>query len=153
MSRRILLALVVVGAAGLVLALGVGVVLTAPDTTIPWSAFGSGGGTSSSTNYDVGSTAGQSSAIGESASTSYDLCAGFWCSAGVAAGPTPGPVGGFAELPRLDGGQADVDGVPLQTGGSWGSNYGLLVAVVAAVSVGATALAGAAWYARWRRAG
>ena len=78
MSRRSILALGVAAAVGVALALGAGVVLTAPDTDVPWSVFGSGGGASSSTNFEMRSIAGQSAPIGESGSTSYALGAGFW---------------------------------------------------------------------------
>ncbi len=81
MTRRSILALVA-GAAALVLALSAGVVLTAPDTAIPWSVFGASGNSSSSTNYDLASTSGQSSPIGQSTSANYELGAGFW--AGIA---------------------------------------------------------------------
>ncbi|MCH7698569.1 MAG: hypothetical protein IH865_06505 [Chloroflexi bacterium] len=94
MSRRSILALVA-GTAALVLALGAGVVLTAPDTAIPWSVFGASGNSSSSTNYELGSTSGQSSPIGASGSTNYSLNAGFWT--GAAPGgklPDPGDTDG-----------------------------------------------------------
>ena len=81
MHRRIKLA-VVAGVVALALALSAGVVLTAPDTDLLWSVFGAGGNSSSSTNYDLGSTSGQSSPIGASGSTNYGLSAGFW--AGIA---------------------------------------------------------------------
>ncbi len=81
MTRRSLVALAA-GAAALVLALSAGVVLTAPDTAIPWSVFGASGNSSSSTNYDLASTSGQSSPIGQSTSANYELGAGFW--AGIA---------------------------------------------------------------------
>ncbi len=80
MTRRSILALVA-SAAALVLALSAGVVLTAPDTAIPWSVFGASGNSSSSTNYALGSTSGQLP-IGQSTSTNYELGAGFW--AGIA---------------------------------------------------------------------
>ena len=84
MNRRRILAVAAAGAAGLVLALGVGVVLTAPDTALPWSVFGAAGGSSSSPSYDLGPTAGQSGPIGESWSPHYRLGAGFWYGAGAA---------------------------------------------------------------------
>ena len=90
MKRRFKLA-AAAGVVALVLALSAGVVLTAPDTALPWSVFGGGGGSSSSTNYELGSTSGQSSPIGESANTNYELCAGFWCGA-VPAGVTGTPL-------------------------------------------------------------
>jgi hypothetical protein len=62
----------------------------------------------------------------------------------VAVGPFSEAVGGIAELP-------DVDAALLETGGSWGRNYGLLIAVVAAASVGAVTLGGAAWYVKKKR--
>jgi hypothetical protein len=60
------------------------------------------------------------------------------------------PVGGIAELPRLDGGQAEVAGTPLEMGGSSGPSVGLVAGVAAAVAAGALALGSAAWYARRR---
>jgi len=42
------------------------------------SVIGSAGNSSSSTNYKLGSTLGQSSPIGPSNSTNYKLGAGFW---------------------------------------------------------------------------
>jgi len=42
------------------------------------SVIGSAGNSSSSTNYQLGSTLGQSSPIGPSNSTNYKLGAGFW---------------------------------------------------------------------------
>ena len=77
MSIRRLLALSVAAVAAVWLALGAFVALSAPDTDIPWSVFGSGGGTSSSTNFELGSTAGQSP-IGLSQSTNFRLGAGYW---------------------------------------------------------------------------
>ena len=102
MSRWSLLALTVAGVAAVVLALGARVVLTAPDSALPWSVFGSsgssssslnyeldftvasGGGSSSSLNYDLGFTAGQSSPIGLYESANFRLGAGFWYGASVA---------------------------------------------------------------------
>ena len=49
---------------------------------INWSVVGSGGARMRSTNYGLGSTAGQP-AVGLSSSTYYDLCAGYWCGAAV----------------------------------------------------------------------
>ncbi|MCH7999339.1 MAG: hypothetical protein IIA91_07660 [Chloroflexi bacterium] len=46
--------------------------------TLPWSVFGSGGGSSSSTNFESGSTSGQAGTIGKSTSTNYELVAGYW---------------------------------------------------------------------------
>jgi hypothetical protein len=68
--------IVAAGLAGLVLALGARVALTAPDTALPWSAF-AGGGSSSSTNYQLGATVGQIS-TGEATGASYRFGAGFW---------------------------------------------------------------------------
>ncbi len=98
MSRRINIA-IVAGVVALALALSAGVALTAPDTGLPWSVFGSGGNASSSTNYDLGSTSGQSSPIGASGSTNYSLNAGFWPGA-VPAGKLTKP------------GDTDGDGCP-----------------------------------------
>ena len=78
MSRLSLIALAVAGVAVVVLALGARGVLTAPDSDLPWSVFGSGGGVSTSTNYEMGATAGQAGPIGEAQSASYGLRAGFW---------------------------------------------------------------------------
>jgi hypothetical protein len=64
--------------AGLVLALAVAAVVSAPDTALRKSVVGSGGNASSTTIYRLGSTAGQSSPIGESATISYELRAGYW---------------------------------------------------------------------------
>ena len=69
----------VAGLLVLLVALGAGAALTFADTSVRWSVFGSGGTSSSSTSYRLGSSVGQSSPIGESGSTSYELCAGFWC--------------------------------------------------------------------------
>ena len=62
----------------------------------------------------------------------------------------PASVGGIAELPRLDGGQADVAGAPLAAGESSGLSAGLLAGIVAGATAGAIALGGAAWYVRRR---
>ena len=75
MNRRIKLA-IAAGVVALALALSVGVGITAPPEIL-WSVFGSGGNSSSSTNYDLGSTSGQLSPIGASGSTNYSLNAGF----------------------------------------------------------------------------
>ncbi len=80
LSKRLLAA---VGA--LILAVIAGATLTFADTNIPWRVVGSGGNEASSTNYRLGSTAGQSSAIGSSASTNYRLGAGYWYGAQVCA--------------------------------------------------------------------
>jgi hypothetical protein len=65
-------------AAGTLLALGVRAGLSAPDTSVPWSVFGSGGTTnSSSASYALGATAGQT-AIGPAGSATRELGAGFW---------------------------------------------------------------------------
>jgi hypothetical protein len=65
----------------------VGLVAGAPDTALPWSVFGSGGSTaSSSASYDLGSTAGQT-AIGSAGSAGFQLGGGFWygvCAVGSA---------------------------------------------------------------------
>ena len=53
------------------------------------------------------------------------------------------PVGGIAELP-------DVDAAPPGTDGTGGYRVGVLAGVAAAIVASATALAGAAWYARKR---
>jgi hypothetical protein len=45
---------------------------------LQWSVVGSSGGSSSSTNFHVTSTSGQSSVIGESLSANFRLGAGFW---------------------------------------------------------------------------
>ncbi len=81
MNNRIKLA-VAGGMVAIALALSVGVGFTAPE--LLWSVFGSSGNSSSSTNFDLISTSGQSSPIGASGSTNYNLNAGFWN--GVAAG-------------------------------------------------------------------
>ena len=59
-------------------------------------------------------------------------------------------VGGVAELPRLDGGQAEVAGTPLGAGGSSGPGAAVLAGVATVVAAGAVALGGAAWWARRR---
>jgi hypothetical protein len=74
-SKGGLLALLAAAGLGLVLALGARVALTAPDTALPWSAFG-GGGNSSSAGYRLGATVGQP-AIGGSESASFSLGAGL----------------------------------------------------------------------------
>ena len=83
MRRRKLL-FSIAGLVAFVLAVGVAMIAFA-DTDIRWRVLGGGGGTSSSTNYALMSTTGQSSAIGESSSTNYQLGAGFWYGAGCAA--------------------------------------------------------------------
>ena len=83
MRRRKLL-FSIAGLVALVLAVGVAMIAFA-DTDIRWRVLGGGGGTSSSTNYALRSTTGQSSAIGQSSSTNYRLGAGFWYGAGCAA--------------------------------------------------------------------
>ncbi len=75
MNRRIKLA-IAGGMVAIALALSVGVGLAA--TELLWSVFGSSGNSSSSTNFDLSSTSGQSSPIGPSGSTNYNLNAGFW---------------------------------------------------------------------------
>ncbi|MDP2674287.1 MAG: thrombospondin type 3 repeat-containing protein [Dehalococcoidia bacterium] len=78
MTRGRLVALVAAAAVGAVLAMGARVVLTAPDTALPWSVVGSGGSTnSSSASYRLGATAGQP-AIGQADSAGFRLGAGFW---------------------------------------------------------------------------
>lgn len=49
---------------------------------INWSVFGAGGGPIASVSYGLNSTAGQT-AIGQSSSTNYALCAGYQCWADV----------------------------------------------------------------------
>ena len=61
-------------------------------------------------------------------------------------------VGGIAELPRLDGGQADVAGAPFEAAEPAGSNYGVVAGTLVAATAGAIVLGGAAWYLRRRRA-
>ncbi len=80
-KRRTLKALAV--ALAFVLALA-GVALVFADSAIPWRVFDSGGNNMSSTNYRLGSSAGQSSAIGQSGSTNFRLGAGYWYGAGCA---------------------------------------------------------------------
>jgi hypothetical protein len=58
--------------------ISVGSLFAAPDTSLPWSVFGSGGDTASSTNYHAAATLGQAGPIGAASSASYDLGAGFW---------------------------------------------------------------------------
>ena len=53
------------------------------------------------------------------------------------------PIGGIAALP-------EVAGAPLETDGSWGRNAGVLAGGAAVIVASATALVGAAWYARRR---
>ena len=69
-------------AVALVLAAGLGIVLGGtPGSDLGPSVIGSGGGRSSSTNFDLGSRSGEPGA-GVSSSTNFELCAGFWCAAG-----------------------------------------------------------------------
>jgi hypothetical protein len=82
--RRAIPVLAVAAGVALLLGLTARVVLTAPDSALPWSVFGAGGNAASSTNYGLGSTAGQS-AIGQSSSTNYQLGAGYWYGVGCAA--------------------------------------------------------------------
>ncbi len=77
MRKRSLVALTAGLVTAVLLTLGAVVVVAAPDTDIPLSVFGSGGDSSSSTNFDLGSTAAQS-AIGPAQSTNYVLGAGYW---------------------------------------------------------------------------
>ena len=70
--------------------------------------------------------------------------------AGVTGTLAQQPVGGIAELPRLDGGQADVAGAPLATGESSGLSAVVLAGIIAGATAGAIALGGAAWYVRRR---
>jgi hypothetical protein len=58
--------------------------------------------------------------------------------------PTPAPVGGIAELP-------EVQGAPLETGGSSGPSAVVVAGLAVAAVVAALALSGAAGYARRRR--
>ena len=51
---------------------------TGANVQLPWSVLGSGGGSSSSSNFELKSTSGQSSPIGVSGSINFDLEAGFW---------------------------------------------------------------------------
>ncbi len=53
-------------------------VLGSHGSPLPWSVVGSSGNSSSSTNFELGSTAGQSSTIGESTSPNFGLGWGFW---------------------------------------------------------------------------
>jgi hypothetical protein len=73
--------------------------------------------------------------------------------AGVTGTLAQQPVGGIAELPRLDGGQADVAGAPVATGESSGLSAGVLAGIIAGATAGAIALGGAAWHVRRRVAG
>ena len=58
--------------------------------------------------------------------------------------PTEGPpLGGIGAYP-------DSAELPLEAPDSSGSNYGVLAGIFAAVTAGAIALGGAAWYARRR---
>ena len=81
----------------------------------------------------------------------FHLCAvdnaGNWSSA-VVVGPfiivtASVPLGGIGSYP-------DSAGLPLEAPDSSGGSYGVLAGVFAAVTVGAVALGGAAWYARRR---
>jgi hypothetical protein len=65
-------------AAGLFLAFGASLVFASPDTAVPRSVLGSAGIGTSSTNFQLQSTTGQSSPIGQSQSTNYLLLGGFW---------------------------------------------------------------------------
>ncbi len=89
MRKRTLL-MSVATLAGLLLALAAGIALTAPDTDITWRVFGSAGDESTSTNYELGATAGQA-ATGAAGSTNYDLGAGFWYGVAAAGGAVPPP--------------------------------------------------------------
>jgi len=60
-------------------------------------------------------------------------------------------VGGIAQPPRLDGGQADVDTAPLESPGSSGIGVGSSIAVGLAIAAGAAILGGVTWYVRKRR--
>jgi len=49
---------------------------------IDWHVVSSGGSRMSGTQYDARSSAGQVT-VGRSSGTSYDVCAGYWCVAGL----------------------------------------------------------------------
>jgi hypothetical protein len=74
---------VAAGLAALGLGLLGGTALGSPDTALPWSVMGAGGNSSSSTNFRLGSTPGQSAPIGESSSTNFRLGAGYWYGAAL----------------------------------------------------------------------
>lgn len=80
MTKRTLI--VITGAllcCGLLLA-GVALAMDSDNYRLDWFTplTGGGGGTAGSTHYAVNLTVGQS-AIGTSASTSYEGCLGYWC--------------------------------------------------------------------------
>jgi hypothetical protein len=125
MLNRHVVAIVTAASMGAALALGVGLVVGAPDTAVPWSAFGSGGSsTSSSVSYSLGSTTGQA-VIGTGTSAGFRLGTGIWygvcavesvgdsdCDATsdateTACGSNPGNPASIPE--RLDGAFAGVD--------------------------------------------
>ena len=57
---------------------GAALAMSSANYALPWTVLSAGGGDRSSSNYVLGDTAGQSSAIGPSESTSYRLGSGFW---------------------------------------------------------------------------
>jgi len=167
MTRRKLFPLIAAAVAGLVLALGAVAVLSAPDTQMPWSVFGAGGGSSSSTGFKSGFTAGQGP-IGKSGSTNFGAELGFWYGAAdtptatptatptvtpmgtPTATPTRGPaVGGIAEPPDLPGDSAGEAGARPGPSGSSAARYAALAGGLAAVAL---FIAAGGWYARrrWR---
>jgi hypothetical protein len=96
--------------------MGSGVVLTAPDTALPWSVFGGGGGSASSPSYALGATAGQP-AIGESQSTNLRLGAGYWYGAcadpdgdGVTSCPPVDNCPAYPSFWTVPSGDTDCDG-------------------------------------------
>lgn len=74
MKRAVFLALLtLLVLAGSVVAQGV--------PSIPWSVIGGGGGHAEAGGYVLDGTVGQA-IVGQVSNAPYDLCAGFWCSAG-----------------------------------------------------------------------
>ncbi len=71
---------------------GAALAMSSANYDLPWTVLSAGGGDRGSSNYALGDTAGQSSAIGLSQSTNYQLGSGYWY--GALPEPPPVAVGG-----------------------------------------------------------
>ena len=101
MSTRRAAILLVASLVGLA-ALGVVLAQSSTNFDLSWNVLGGGGGGSSSANFDLGGTVGQT-APGTSMSSGFRLDAGFW--PGVAAPavvPTPTPTPGPGQFGDVD---------------------------------------------------
>ena len=87
--------------------------MSSANYTIKSDVISGGGGESSSANYTVEHTTGQSTAIGESSSSNFSNFAGFWYTVGEVVGDTDGDgalddVDNCIDIANAD--QADTDG-------------------------------------------